>query len=684
MHWSEEIARKIIEQKPEKEEYVCATGISPSGSIHIGNFRDIATSYFVVLALRKLGKKARLMHSWDELDRLRKVPVNVAKVNPDMEKYIGYPYVDVPDPFTNDSESSYAKYFEHEFMESVQKFGIEIDYRYQAGMYRSGKYTKYIIQALKERHKIFDILDSFRTQEAKPGERENYYPVSIYCSKCGKDTTKITSFQEADMTAEYECTCGHKDHFDFNTNYNCKLAWKIDWPMRWLYEDVDFEPGGKDHAAPGGSYDTSSVISREIFHHEPPVFQAYEFIGLRGATGKMSGSTGLNLTPETLLKIYQPEIILWLYAKAEPTRSFDFCFDDGILKQYFEFDKMYDQYMSGDGDDRTNAIMHNCQVAGHTISTVPMGLLVQLGSVVNFNPQVLETVFEKIGTPYKEQDFSGRLELAKNWLELCSPENVNRLCQHRNWDVYETFSEEEKQEIKDLYDYLVEGNYNLEELNQKIYAIPVDIYKLEDTGKERKKLQGTFFQNVYKLLIGKEKGPRLYLFLYAIEKEQYLPLLDFSYPKTEEEMRFEQEAKKAAEALEAEKAKKKVHKGKVYEGKEADPVQPWKEQISIDLFQKMDLRVCEIVKCQEIRKSNHCYKITLDDGLGERVIVSSIKDEYEPEELIGRKIVVIVNLEPARISGVTSNGMLLAATNSVCGCELLFVDDCVPNGTAIS
>lgn len=98
----------------------------------------------------------------------------------------------------------------------------------------------------------------------------------------------------------------------------------------------------------------------------------------------------------------------------------------------------------------------------------------------------------------------------------------------------------------------------------------------------------------------------------------------------------------------------------------------------------MDLRVCEIIKCQEIRKSNRCYKITLNDGLGERVIVSSIKDEYEPEELIGRKIVVIVNLEPTRISGVTSNGMLLAATNSICGCELLFVDECVPNGTAIS
>ena len=672
MHWSEVIAKKVIERNPNKEEYVCATGISPSGSVHIGNFRDIATSYFVAKALRKMGKRVRLLHSWDEFDRLRKVPVNVARIKPEMEKYIGYPYVDVPDPFNDDVKSSYAQYFEREFMHSIEKFGIEIDYRYQADMYRSGKYVDYIIAALKDRYKIFDILDSFRTQEAKPGERENYYPVSIYCSECGRDTTKIVAFNEKDMVAEYECSCGHRDQFDFKTNFNCKLAWKVDWPMRWLYEDVDFEPGGKDHAAPGGSYQTSSVIAREIFNHEPPVFQAYEFIGLRGATGKMSGSSGLNLTPETLLKIYQPEIILWLYSKSEPTHSFDFCFDDGILKQYFEFDKMYNQYLSGKADERINSIMYNCMIEGHSISTVPMGLLVQLGSVVNFNPRVLETVFEKIGTPYKERDFIDRLGYAKNWLELCSPENANRLCQYRNWDVYETFSDKEKLEVQNLYNYLITGQYTLDELNQKIYSIPVDVYELDDDVKIRKTLQSKFFQNVYKLLIGKEKGPRLYLFLYAIDKEQYLPLLDFSTPKTEEEINCGNEEENL-EVVET-----------VHEVKEADPVKPLKDQITIDVFNKMDLRVCEIVKCQEIRKSNHCVKITLNDGLGERVIVSSIKDEYSPENLIGRKIVVITNLEPVRISGVTSNGMLLAATNNACGCKLLFVDECVPNGTTIN
>ena len=60
MHWSDKIAERLIARNPDKEEYVCAAGISPSGSIHIGNFRDIATSYFVVKALRKKRQESQV------------------------------------------------------------------------------------------------------------------------------------------------------------------------------------------------------------------------------------------------------------------------------------------------------------------------------------------------------------------------------------------------------------------------------------------------------------------------------------------------------------------------------------------------------------------------------------------------------------------------------------------------
>ena len=681
MHWSEEIAQKIIERNPEKEEYVCAAGVSPSGSVHIGNFRDFATPLFVVKALQKKGKKARLLVSWDEFDRCRKIPANVqAVVGSDYDKYIGCPYVDIPDPWG--CHKNYAEHFEEEFLKGIAPFGMELDCRYQAEMYRSGKYTKDIIEAIQKRDEIFEILDSFKTKDTSKSEEElkaehdaekaAYSPVSIFCPECHTDFTKITAFSEDGTEADYTCRCGHSGHFDFKTNFNCKLGWKVDWAMRWRYEQVDFEPGGKDHAAPTGSYSNSKIISKRIFGYDAPLFQGYEFIGIKGMTGKMSSSSGLNLTPDTLLKLYQPEVLLWLYAKTDPTKAFDICFDDGILRQYFEFDKMLTDCREGKANELTQDIMYNCAIAGREPVTVPMSLLVQLGSVVNFNVPMLETVFEKIGTPYKEEQFADRLMRAKFWLEQCAPDQVNRLRVTRNWEVYNALSEEEKKAIELLHAYIAKGGYTLDELNAELYAIPKKIYGTDMSDKELKGIQGTFFKNVYKLLIDKERGPRLYLFLYAIEAEKYVGLLDFSYPQTEEEIKLDTpEEVCCPEVKEAEV------------DRTPDPVEPVKEQVTIDDFAKIDLRVCKVLKAEGVRKSHSCLKLTLDDGIGERVIMSSIKEEYTPEQLIGKKIIVIANLKPNRICNVNSQGMLLAGTNNACGCKVIFVDDSVPTGTQI-
>ena len=682
MHWSEEIAERLIQKNPDKEEYICAAGVSPSGSVHIGNFRDIATPLFVCKALEKRGKKAKLIISWDEYDRCRKIPANVqAVVGDTYDKYIGCPYVDIPDPFG--CHENYARHFEEEFLNAIKPFGIKFECRYQAEMYRSGKYTADLIEALRRRDEIFEILDSFKTKDMTKTEEERreihdkekaeYYPVSIFCPECHTDFTKITSISEDSTVAEYECRCGHKGTFNFLENFNCKLGWKVDWAMRWKYEQVDFEPGGKDHSAPTGSYNNSKVIAKKIYNHEAPIYQGYEFIGIKGVAGKMSSSSGLNMTPELLLKLYQPEIILWLYSKTEPVKAFDFCFDDGILRQYFEFDKMYSEYIAGNSSDFNKALMDNCVIEGRTLETVPMGLLVQLGSIVDFNVPMLETVFEKIGTPYKYEQFKDRLDRAKFWLEQCAPDQVNKLRKTRNFEVWEALDDKEKAAIAALYDYMANSTYTLDELNTELYAIPKKIYPEITDQKELKAIQGKFFKTVYKLLIDKEQGPRLYLFLYAIEKDRFIHLLDFSTAKTAEETAIEE--KDAADAA-------PVVEEKTFG--EPDPVEPIKENyVSVDDFARFDLRVCKIVKCQEIRKSHSCYKLTLNDGLDERVIVSSIKHHYTPEELVGKKIIVIANLQPARITGVNSNGMLLAATNNACGCKVIFVDDSVPEGTQI-
>ena len=97
----------------------------------------------------------------------------------------------------------------------------------------------------------------------------------------------------------------------------------------------------------------------------------------------------------------------------------------------FEFDKQYNEFMDGKADEFLTNVMANClredeegTSAYKKIETVPMSLLVQLGSVVDFNVPMLETVFEKIGQPFTYDQFKDRLERAKYWLEQCSPENV--------------------------------------------------------------------------------------------------------------------------------------------------------------------------------------------------------------------------------------------------------------------
>ena len=525
MHWADKLAERVIADAPDKDEYVCAAGISPSGSVHIGNFRDIVTSYFVCRALIRRGKKARLLFSWDEFDRMRKVPSNVSTEG--FYKNIGKPYSDIPDPFA--CHGSYAEHFEREFEHALKVFNIDVAFRYQASEYRSGRYAAEIVKAMEKRKEIFDILESFRTQDSAAEDRENYYPVSIYCPACGKDETAISSYDEGSHTAGYSCKCGHAGSFCFDTDFNCKLYWKTDWPMRWMAEGVDFEPGGKDHASPAGSFQTSRVISEKVFGYKAPLFQGYEFIGIKGSTGKMSGSTGLNLTPEALFRVYQPEVILWLYSKTDPMKAFNFCFDEEILRQYFEFDKMYADAAAGaaaGAAGEINAeIMQYCMIPGREIKTVPMQQLVSLGSIVDFSPDLLETLFARIGTPYTREDFDERVRLAEYWLENCSPESVNRLLDGFDAGYYASLSAPEQKELAVLGEYLGQNEYDMDSLQSFLYSVPALARGGTVDAASLKQLQAAFFKNVYRMLIGKDKGPRLYLFLFALEKERFLPLL---------------------------------------------------------------------------------------------------------------------------------------------------------------
>ncbi|MHB0969494.1 MAG: methionine--tRNA ligase [Thermoanaerobaculia bacterium] len=113
-----------------------------------------------------------------------------------------------------------------------------------------------------------------------------------------------------------------------------------------------------------------------------------------------------------------------------------------------------------------------------------------------------------------------------------------------------------------------------------------------------------------------------------------------------------------------------------------EAVAPDANLISIDEFFKADLRVAEILAAEKVEKSKKLIKLRVTTGDAERTLVAGIATKYTPEELVGRKVVIVANLQPATLMGVESNGMVLAA--SIDGLpSLLSVDPSVPNGTKV-
>ncbi len=123
-----------------------------------------------------------------------------------------------------------------------------------------------------------------------------------------------------------------------------------------------------------------------------------------------------------------------------------------------------------------------------------------------------------------------------------------------------------------------------------------------------------------------------------------------------------------AQMAEAEKAQQKI---------ELAP------EITIDDFFKTELRAAKVKECEKVKKSKKLLKLQLDDGMGGRQVVSGIAEHYKPEELIGKTVIVVANLKPAKLCGEESMGMICAADMPDGGVKVVFLDDDVAPGTKI-
>lgn len=107
------------------------------------------------------------------------------------------------------------------------------------------------------------------------------------------------------------------------------------------------------------------------------------------------------------------------------------------------------------------------------------------------------------------------------------------------------------------------------------------------------------------------------------------------------------------------------------------------EEITIDDFAKSDLRVALVKECEKVNKSKKLLCLQLDDGFGGRQVVSGIAQWYKPEDLIGKKVIIVANLKPVKLCGVESNGMICAADAPDGSAKVIFPDQDLPCGSKI-
>jgi lysyl-tRNA synthetase class 1 len=320
----------------------------------------------------------------------------------------------------------------------------------------------------------------------------------------------------------YGCECGHKETADISKENIGKLEWKVDWPMRWKFEGVCFEPGGADHASPGGSFTVASRIAKGVYGIEPPKFEGYAFVGVEGAS-KMSGSKGTGIIPKDLLQIYEPELIRWTFARFGPTKPLTLYFGSQVINQYEEFDRTIEQFKKGTLNPQMRRAVEFSKVSKKSFESerVPFRQVASFGQVAQGNLHALKDMFDRIGCTYEERALKERLERSQVWVEKYNPQLRVRLRDEPNHAYYKALNDEEKSKIEKLRTEMSE-HWTLEGLTALVYGIP----KVPGMTEEDKKIaQRNFFKTVYQMMVDSDTGPRLPSFLLALGKKKVEKLL---------------------------------------------------------------------------------------------------------------------------------------------------------------
>lgn len=500
MQWLNTVVDELIARRPDGEVLI-ESGGSPSGTHHLGHMRELITCDAVYLELQRRGRTAKHVYFSDDLDGLRKIPVDVPA---SFEQYLGMPLCDVPSP--GSQASSYGAYFTAQLQRACTTLGIEVEFLASHEKYRSGFFVPAIERCLE---RISDAKKALETISGRSLD-DTWSPIQIMEKGRLKKRTFV-SINTQEKTLRYLDPDGIEQSVRYDTGL-VKLDWRLDWPGRWWLLGIAAEPFGRDHASAGGSYDTGVELMKSIYRAPAPYPIPYDFINLAGDTKKMSASKGTGLDAEEGVKIMPPEVVRYLVLSVSPKKRIYFDPVAGVVK-------LMDEYAAfaanPDKSPDEAQLYYICTRGGdeRSVSRIPFSHLVaSYQATLRDAEATLDVVrrTEHAAIVEAEADIIRReLAFIDAWLDKRAPDEVKFSLQQQI--KKDEFSENE---VK-----LFAG------LAHKISAAPDDadgqffhqaLYECKDElGMEPKEIFGA----LYRLLIGKSSGPRAGYFLSILPRD---------------------------------------------------------------------------------------------------------------------------------------------------------------------
>lgn len=528
LFWADQLAQQIINRKkfhyldkpaPKRDEFVVKTSASLSGVLHIGRLSDTIRGDSVVQALKEAGVKAKLMWVAEDMDPLRKVPRNVPK---DYVDYLGMPVTDIPDP--EGSYDSYAARHMDEYFKVVHEFvKHDMEKHSMREEYRKGTFTAHIKTLIAKAEEVRQIQNRYRTHPLKKG----WTPWKPICAKCGKiATTHVTSVQ--DGRVQYKCEdyefetttakgCGHKGDDD-PTRGNGKLVWKSEWAAQWSAWDVASEGAGKEYQVPNSAWWINAEISEHILDYPMPEPIFYEHLMIDGV--KMSASLGNVVYPKDWLAVANPELLRLVYNKRlMTTRSFSW---RDLPNLYAEYDNLLNIKAGKVQLDNQKEKAHAERLLeisdlGNVKAPVPFSFshAALVAQLYGDEAGIVESL-KKTGhyDPKRHAEIMGILQKAKRWLDDYAPPESRYVVQDTVPQDIE-LSEQQRKALRKVADAL-EKNPDISE--EDLFAEFYNICKSEGIKNTH------FFKAAYKVLLDKERGPRLAHFIKLLGKDKVVSL----------------------------------------------------------------------------------------------------------------------------------------------------------------